>query len=191
MFVAITDLRGGFHPPFSYSRGKYTHLRAVVLVDRTESPYEREKMSDEKKEELMRNWKTLLIMLFVGCALGTGGLLAQDTGACWSSIACMDGFTEAECTSVGGINWQADYTCEETGITWSGGCNATLPNVGEVCMLVTSEGSCGAGEYLGDGVFCDDDTPEAPEPVPTLPVSGTAVLLLVLLGGALLVIKVA
>ena len=29
------------------------------------------------------------------------------------------------------------------------------------------------------------------EPVPTLPVSGTAILLLVLLGGALLVIKVA
>ena len=138
----------------------------------------------------MKNWKTLLVVA-AALVFGAAAVTAQDTGACWSDIACLEGFTEAECDAIDGINWQADFTCEETGITWSGGCNLILPVVGEACMLVTSESICGPNEYLGDGVFCGDDAPEEPEPVPTLPVSGTAILLLVLLGGALLVIKVA
>lgn len=145
-------------------------------------------------------------------------ILAEDDpkrepeGGQGNGFVCADDFSNDQCESfcgetaspegfllVVGCEWFGGLTCDDEGLLskigepWEGACELDdkIPG-GGFCALIsedlpgwTSAEICetGGGEWQGDGSVCG-------APVPTLPRSGQAALMLILMLGALVILNV-
>jgi hypothetical protein len=158
----------------------------------------------------MRLRKTVQLGLVVVGVLILGSTSAmaehEETGLCnvlfdTDLYACADDLTNQECLfwaagfeSGLGTTWNPSGTCADLSPprTWDGACyvpDATEEDGGPVCAVVDADGA-GAAQAACEG---GDDTTwfdalECPE-VPALPASGNGLLIVILLAGALVVLK--
>ena len=163
----------------------------------------------------MGNLKSALF-LGLGVVLLPGLVLAGQgaTGACFfvgdvadvfedpssgngkfSVAACADGLTEDECTSVSILTefWEG-ATCEDVAdkgsIMWDGSCQADIPPLGDLCVVLWTEFGVTATQGL-----CENDLGgtwyldlECGAAVPAMPPIGLGVMAMLILGGALLLL---
>lgn len=159
---------------------------------------------------------SLSILLALGAVLvpAVGFAGNGDTGACYvvgdlesvfgdpgtsegkfNLAGCAEGLTEAECTSVDQLTefWES-ATCadvaEEYGFDWEGSCQADIPPLGDLCIVLWTELGGAATQALCEneigGTWFNDL--ECGAPVPTMPGFGLAAMAMLMLGGALLLL---
>ena len=127
-------------------------------------------------------------------------LAIAQPDACWGTpiqgqeeiAACTEDLTQQQCTDFLDFEFSEEQACTGMDFNWTGACILTIPDFGEICLLVDpyqstydGEEACEilmGGSYLGDGSTCG-------APVPALPAAGHAVLILVVLIGALWVLN--
>ena len=164
----------------------------------------------------MRKLNVLMILaLCVGLvpAVASAG---EDVGACYVVAAptsiftdgategeetlagCADGFTEEECTSVDELtSFWPNGTCEdvadEYNLDWDGSCAADIDPIGDMCIVLWTSIGGPATQALCEndigGVWFDDLVCGG-APVPTMPGIGMAAMVVLLLGGALVLLTI-
>jgi hypothetical protein len=161
-------------------------------------------------EDFMK--KLNLLVLLGACVLlapamasagngSTGACLLQSPDAAGSlfpdgkffGAICVDGTTEFECLEVGGgVEWFENDTCEELDVpwTWEGSCQANVPPLGDQCYILWIDGdgeeACGSQE----GTWYEDDLTCGAAPVPAMPPAGMALMILMIMGGALVLLTI-
>ena len=139
-----------------------------------------------------------LIVLVLSSLMLLPGLAMAQPDACWGTpiqgreeiAACTEDVTQQQCTDFFDFEFLEGQPCTDLDFNWVGACIVTVPDFGEVCLLVdpylsTYDGyeACElflGGSYLGDGSTCGS--------VPTLPRVSRAALVLILLAGALVIL---
>ena len=122
--------------------------------------------------------------------------LPSDAEGFVNVAECIDGWTEAECSLLGGSwDWQEGVSCtaRDTPFTWDGSCLVPDSKFGDVCVLlwidpqeeITSQELC-EGQVNGSSQNTwYNDTVCGGAPVPTAPRAAMAMMVLVLLAGSL------
>ena len=134
---------------------------------------------------------------------GTGACLLQvpDTadaffpdGKGFLGAVCVNGVTEFECLEIAdGIEWFEDTTCGELEVpwTWEGGCQADVEPFGDQCYVLWFDGN---GEEVctdqGVGEWFEGDLTCGAAPVPAMPAAGMALMIMLIMGGALVLLTV-